>query len=73
MFEMLGTNGSHIAITSSNLTGRSIKTFCVKNDFQNFSGVACHQNNRFGQSDSSSVTHAQKTKNFVPNLLIGDY
>ena len=37
-----------------------------------FSGGACNQNNRFGQSDSSSGTHAQKTKTFEPNFFIGD-
>ena len=43
---------------------------CVKNDFQNLSGGACHPNNRFDQSDSSSVTHALKTKIFVPKMQI---
>ena len=40
---------------------------CVKTDFQKLSGGACHPNNRFDQSDSSSVTHA-----LVPNLFTGD-
>ena len=43
----------------------------VKTDFKNFSGGTCHPNNRFDQSDSSSVTHALKTKFFVPNLFTG--
>ena len=34
------------------------EAICVKTDFQNLSGGACHPNNCFDQSDSSSVTHA---------------
>ena len=48
------------------------EAICVKTDFQNLSGGACRPNNRFDQSDSSSVTHALKTKTFVPNLFTGD-
>ena len=33
-----------------------------KTDFQNLSGVACHQNNRFGQYHSSSRVHTLKAK-----------
>ena len=48
---------------------------CVEIDFQNFSGGACHQNNRFDQSDSSSATHAQKPKSLYPiySLAIADH
>ena len=48
------------------------EAICVQMDFQNLSGGACQQNNRFDQSDSSSVTHAQKSKTFVINLVIGN-
>ena len=51
------------------------EAICVKTDFQNLSGDACHPNNRFDQSDSSSVTHALKT-NFlylIYSLAIADH
>ena len=48
------------------------EAICVKTDFHNLSGGACHPNNRFDQSDSSSVNHALKTKIFVPYLFTGD-
>ena len=41
------------ASASSSLTGQFIDK-----QFQNLSGGACHPNNRFDQSESSSVTHA---------------
>ena len=44
------------------------EAICVKTDFQNLSGDACHPNNRFDQSDSSLVTHAQKT-NFCTQFI----
>ena len=48
------------------------EAICVQTDFQNLTGDACHPNNRFDLSDSTSVTHALKTKFFVPNLFTGD-
>ena len=45
------------------------EAICIKTDFQNLSGGACHQNNRFGQSHSSSLVHTMKTKHFFTLLI----
>ena len=45
------------------------EAICVKTDFQNLSGGACHSNNRFDQSDSSSVTNALKNQNFCTQFV----
>ena len=64
-FEILGTDGRHFAITSSNLTGRSIKKqFVLK-----LPEIACNQDNRFDQSDSSLVIYALKTKHFGTQFI----
>ena len=43
----------------------------VKTDFQNLSGGTCHPTTCFDYLDSSSVTHALKTKIFVCTLFTG--